>query len=104
MAAKSRPGGETMLRLRIKGKEYPARMVMGAMLAYKRERGKDVSELADDDLEGMLTLMWCCTECACQAEGVEFGLDFETFCNSITPQDVSDWNARMKDEEQKKKG
>ena len=52
----------------------------------------------------MRTLMWCCTKCACQAGGVEVGLDFETCCNSITPQDVSDWNARMKDEEQKKKG
>lgn len=92
-----------MLKIKINGKEYPARMVMGALLLFKREAGKDVSELKEDDVEDALRLMWCCTKCASQAEGVAFDLDFETFCNSITPQDVAEWNAGMAAAQGKKK-
>lgn len=92
-----------MKTVNINGKDYPARFVMGAMLLYKRETGKDVSELRQDDVEGMLTLMWCCIKCACQAEKTDFPYDFETFCNTITPQDVEAWNRTMADGDGKKK-
>ncbi len=91
-----------MKTFNIDGKDYPARFVMGAMLLYKRETGKEVSELKQDDVEGMLWLMWCCIKCACQAEKVDFPYDFETFCNSITPQDVEAWNRQMADDGKKK--
>ncbi len=84
-----------MKTIRINGKDYPVRFVMGAMLLYKRETGQDVSSLKQDDVEGMLMLMWCCIKCACQAEKVDFDYDFETFCNSITPQEVAEWNAMI---------
>lgn len=92
-----------MKTVRINGKDYPARFVMGAMLLYKRETGEDVSTLKPDDVEGMLRLMWCCIKCACQAERVAFDYDFETFCNTITPQDVEEWNRQMADGGAKKK-
>lgn len=92
-----------MKTVRINGKDYPARFVMGAMLLYKRETGEDVSELKQDDVEGMLRLMWCCIKCASQAEKVDFEYDFETFCNTITPQDVEGWNRQMALEGDKKK-
>ena len=92
-----------MKTVRINGKDYPDRFVMGAMLLYKRETGEDVSELKQDDVEGMLRLMWCCIKCTCQAEKVDFEYDFETFCNIITPQDVETWNRQMATEGDKKK-
>ena len=92
-----------MKTVRINGKDYPARFVMGAMLLYKRETGKDVSDLKQDDVEGLLWLMWCCIKCACQAEAVDFPYDFETFCNTITPQDVEAWNIGMAESNGKKK-
>ena len=46
-----------MKKITIDGKDYPARFVMGAMLLYKRETGKEVSDLKQDDVEGMLWLM-----------------------------------------------
>lgn len=90
-----------MLKIELKGEEYPARMVMGALLLFKRETGKDVSELEDGDLEDGLRLMWCCVKCASQADGKELPYDFETFCNLVTPQDVAEWN-RSGDEDKKK--
>lgn len=77
--------------------------VMGAMLLFKRETGKDVGQLGQDNLEDMLMLMWCCVKCASQAEGKEFPLDFETFCNTITPAMVSEWNAQLKETNEKKR-
>lgn len=92
-----------MKTVKINDKDYPVRFVMGAMLLYKRETGKEVSDLKQDDVEGMLCLMWCCIKCACQAERVDFAYDFETFCNSITPQDVEAWNVQMAEGNGKKK-
>lgn len=66
------------------GREYPCRVTMGALLRYKRETGKDVSEL-DGDAADMLTLLWCCTASACNADGVEFGVDLETFADKLEP-------------------
>ena len=79
------------------------RLVMGAMLLFKRETGKDVSQMDQGDMEEMLWLMWCCVKCTSQAEGVDFGYDFETFCNSIEPKDVEEWNRQMAEPDEKKK-
>lgn len=86
----------------IAGKEYPCDFVMGAFLLFKRETGKDVSQMKQDDLEDLLMLMWCCVKCTTQAEGDEFPLDFETFCNSITPAVLNGWNEKISTEAEKK--
>ncbi len=65
-----------MLKIKLKGKTYPCDMVMGAFLLFKRETGKDVSQLKQDNLEDLLMLMWCCVKCASQSDGVEFPYDF----------------------------
>lgn len=36
---------------------------------------------------------------ACRAEGVEFCLDFDDFCDHVTPDDLNRWNAKMADDE-----
>lgn len=79
------------MKIRINEKEYPLYVTMGALLRYKRETGHDVSELKDGDLEAMMMLMWCCVACASQAHGIDFPLDFETFCNSNTLEEVKRW-------------
>jgi len=91
-----------MLRIKVKGKEYPCEMVMGAFLLFKRETGKDVSQMKQDNLEDLLMLMWCCVKCTTQADGDEFPLDFETFCNSITPAVLNSWNKKISAATEKK--
>lgn len=92
-----------MMKIEIKGKEYPCDFVMGAFLRFKRETGKDVSEIKQNDLEDLLMLMWCCVKCTTQGEGDEFPLDFETFCNSITPAVLEGWNAKVAATAEKKR-
>ncbi len=93
-----------MMKIKIRDKEYPCDFVMGAFLRFKRETGKDVSQIKQDDLEDLLMLMWCCVKCTTQAEGDEFPLDFDTFCNSITPSVLADWSAKVNDVSEKKSG
>lgn len=91
------------LTINVGGKEVPCRLSMGAMLLFKQNTGKDVSEMKTDDMEELLMFMWCCVVCACRADGVEFGIDFETFTCMVTPQDMSEWNEAMSDGNDKKK-
>lgn len=91
-----------MMKIEVKGHLYPCEFVMGAFLLFKRETGKDVSQMKQDDLEDLLMLMWCCVKCATQSEGSEFPLDFETFCNSITPSVLNSWNEKVSSSVEKK--
>lgn len=91
-----------MLKITLKGVEYPCYFVMGAFLLFKRETGKDVSQMKQDDLEELLMLMWCCLKCSCQSEHIEFPYDFESFCNSITPSALNGWNEKVSEAAQKK--
>lgn len=91
------------LTLNVGGKEVPCRLTMGAMLLFKNNVGKDVSQMDGSDLEEMLRFMWCCITCACKADGVEFGIDFETFTCMVTPEDVNKWNTAISAENEKKK-
>lgn len=93
-----------MIKITLKGEEYPCDFVMGAFLMFKRETGKDVSQIKQDDLEELLMLMWCCVKCASQAGGIEFPMDFETFCNSITPNVLNEWNEQVNQPAEKKGG
>lgn len=80
----------------IKGSQWPCRLTMGALLRFKRATGKDVGQLDNlSDMEDMLTLMWCCVASACKADGVEFSMDLETFCDSMTIAEVNQWNQQV---------
>lgn len=74
-----------MKRIQINGKEYPVRMTMGALLRFKRETGKDVSEVKSTDVADMVILMWCCVASACKADGVDFSLSLDEFADSLDP-------------------
>ena len=78
-----------MKRIQINGKEYPVRMTMGALLRFKRETGKDVSEVKPTDVADMVILMWCCVASACKADGVDFSLSLEEFADSLDPENLN---------------
>lgn len=91
------------------GVAYPARMVMGALLRFRRETGRDVSQMDQTDVGDLLLLLWCCVAAASHADGIAFPYDYDTFCDMITPEDVARWNEAMAEgqpdgEEEKKTG
>ena len=90
--------------LTIGGKSYPCRMTMGALLRFKRTTGKEINEMGGDS-ELVVNLLFCCVVAACNADGVEFTMDFETFADSLTMEEFTKATQEMFQEgskEQKK--
>ena len=74
----------------INGKAYPCRQTMGAMLRFKKETGKEVTDIVDSPTD-MLAFLYCCTQSACAHDGVAFDMDLMAFADSITPDDLNQW-------------
>lgn len=91
------------IHITLNGTTYPARLVMGALLLYKHETGNDITTLQSDDLEAGLMLLYCCAKCSSQAQGIDFPYDFQTFANTITPDDLTQWNQSIAEDSTKKK-
>ncbi len=56
----------------IDGKEYPIRVTIGAMVAYKRDTGEDFTSFKGDDMEKVGLILYHATRSACKADGVVF--------------------------------
>lgn len=80
---------ETIAKLKVGGKEYPCRVTMGAMVRFKNESGKDVSELRQNDIGDLLLFIYCCVKSASHADGDSFDMDFETFADHLDPGSVN---------------
>lgn len=78
-----------MKEIEINGRTYPCRVTMGAMLRFKRMTGGDIAQVESTDMVGLITFLYCCVASACNADGVEFGLDLDTFADSLTAEDVN---------------
>lgn len=74
----------------INGVAYPCRPTMGAMLRFKRETGKEVTELSDN-LTELCTYLYCCVASACAADKVPFNMDLMEFADALSPEDLNSW-------------
>lgn len=63
-------------------------MTMGAMLRFKRETGREVSEMDEKSLSDLMTLLWCCVASASRADNLSFSYSLEDFCDKIDPEDM----------------
>ena len=88
--------------IKVGGKEVPCRLTMGAMLQFKRTVGRDVRQMNWEDMEELLTLMWCCVSSACRADNVEFSIDFTMFCDLVSPSDMAKSNTSIDESNEKK--
>ena len=79
------------------GKTFPCRMTMGALVRFKRETGRDVSEM-DGSVSDMSALIWCATKSACNADGIPFDYSLEEFADRIDSNDMSSFASRMQED------
>lgn len=75
----------------INGEAYPCQQTMGAMLRFKNETGREVTEIKNDSFSDMSTLLWCCIVSACKHEGKKFDMSLMDFADSISISDVIEW-------------
>ena len=57
--------------------------------------GKDASTLTPDDIEGVMVLMYSCCISASHADGEEFTMSFEEFCDQLEPAAVNEFYAAI---------
>jgi len=81
--------------IKIDGKRYPAYHTMGAILRFKQETGKEVSEIDANAVSEQVICCWCCVRSACRREGVEFNYSLEDFADRMSFEDVVDWAAQI---------
>jgi hypothetical protein len=86
------------IEVNINGKAYPCRPTMGAMLRFKNETGREVTDI-DGGFSDLCTYLWCCVASACKKDGVEFNLSLMDFADSIDPEDMAAWSKAMQPEE-----
>ena len=63
------------------GQSYPCRVTLGAMRRFKQETGKDADNI--NGSSDLAVFIWCCCLSACKADGVEFGVSLEDFCDLV---------------------
>ena len=64
---------------------------MGAMLRFKRETGKEVTDMDGGSLTDICTFLWCCIVSACKADGIPFDMSLMEFADAVSPDDISQW-------------
>lgn len=79
----------------INGAVYPCRPTMGAMLRFKKETGKEVTEISNTGFSDLCTYLYCCVASACAADKVAFNMTLIEFADALTPDDMGKWAAEM---------
>lgn len=87
------------LKVTINGVSYPCRMTMGAMLRFKRQTGREVTEVSMDSLSDLAVLLWCCVVSSCNADKIEFNYSLEDFCDNISQEEMLTMTSVLQGEE-----
>lgn len=88
------------IEVNINGKAYPCRPTMGAMLRFKKETGKEVTELQNGNFSDLCAYLYCCVASACAADKVPFGMSLMDFADALSPEDMTAWAAQVQAETQ----
>lgn len=81
----------------VNGEAFPCRTTMGAMLRFKRETGKEVTDITDWTFTDLCTFLWCCVASASKHDGKRFDMSLMDFADSLTPDELEAWAASIKE-------
>lgn len=91
------------IEVNINGKAYPCRPTMGAMLRFKNETGREVTD-TDNGFSDLCTYLWCCVVSACSKDNINFDMSLMDFADSIDPEDMTAWSQAIQLEESESAG
>lgn len=83
------------IEVTINGVTYPCRPTMGAMLRFKKETGKEITEISDKSFTDLCTYLYCCVVSASAADKVDFSMSLMEFADALNPEDMQAWTAQM---------
>ena len=82
----------------INGTSYPCRPTMGAMLRFKKETGKEVTELQNGSFSDLCAYLYCCVASASAADKIPFNMSLMEFADALSPDDMTAWATQMQAE------
>ena len=83
------------IEITINGTAYPCSPTMGAMLRFKQETGREITEIDPTSFTDLCTYLWSCVASAAKREGKPFDLSLMEFADSLTPEDMAEWNTAI---------
>jgi hypothetical protein len=90
------------MAIKIKNKDYPIRPTMWALLTFKREKGRQLSDVKNEELEEILYYTYLCVKGACMQDDIEFTMSFEDYLMFVDG-DPTEVLLNVKQDEVKKK-
>ena len=76
------------INIQVGEKTYPFRMTLGAMLRFKRLTGKEATELNQDSVEEVASLLYACLASASAADKIPFSLTFDELADLLSTEDM----------------
>lgn len=70
---------------------------MGAMLRFKNETGREVTDI-DGGFSDLCTYLWCCVVSACKKDNIPFDMPLMDFADNIEPEDMNAWSQAIQAE------
>ena len=86
------------------GEEFPVEINLGAMLLFKKETGKEVTDADMGGLSDLTHLLWAGTVSASEVAGVKFDYTPQQFANRLTPEALTQWSARLAEDQKAESG
>lgn len=80
------------IEINVNGTAYPCSPTMGAMLRFKQETGREITEIEANSFTDLCTYLWCCVVSAAKREGKTFDMSLMDFADNLTPDDMAAWN------------
>lgn len=75
----------------VNGEAYPCGQTMGAMLRFKQETGREITEINPTSISDLCTFLWCCIVSAAKREGKQFNYSLLDFADSVDPDEMKKW-------------
>ena len=86
------------IKITVNGQELPCRPTMGAMLRFKKETGKEVTEIKSENISDFLIYLYFCIVSACKRDGIRFDMSLMDFADAITQDDIVGWAKHLQEE------
>nr|DAN35911.1 MAG TPA: tail assembly chaperone protein [Caudoviricetes sp.] len=80
------------IEINVNGTAYPCSPTMGAMLRFKQQTGREITEIDPTSFTDLCTYLWCCAVSASKREGKAFEMSLLDFADAVTPDDMAAWN------------
>jgi len=87
------------IQIMINGEAFPCQPTMGAMLRFKKETGKEITEIDPKSFTELCTYLWCCVASASKRAGKKFDLSLMDFADSLSPEEMGEWSKSLQVED-----